>query len=133
MSDRDSVDPLAGWFVANQKMRMDAHARRSRLVGLVMIVASVVLVASVIVTGRASAHDWYPFACCHDRDCREVPAGAIAPVPGGWRVPSGEVVPYGDKRVRITPSESGDTWHWCTQSGRTDTRTLCLFTPAMGS
>lgn len=132
MTDHDTNEYLAAW-INEQTARIDAATRRKRLAALLMLVASVALVASVIVTGRARAHDWYPYACCHDKDCREVPAGAITPVPGGWRVPSGEVVPYGDPRARTTPPEAGETWHWCTQNGGADTRTLCLFTPAMGS
>jgi hypothetical protein len=47
MVDRDSVDPLAGWF-ADQNMRMDAGARRSRLVGLVLMVLSLAIIAAVL-------------------------------------------------------------------------------------
>jgi hypothetical protein len=47
MTERDAGDPLAGWF-ADQACRMDAHARRSRLFGLVLVVLSLAIIAAVL-------------------------------------------------------------------------------------
>lgn len=80
----------------------------------------------------AKAHEaksgWrYPFACCSDRDCREVPVEAVKESKAGYVIKTtGEVISYGDKRIR--PSPDG-VFHWCSISGKSNTKTICLFVP----
>lgn len=80
----------------------------------------------------AGAHEaktgWkYPYACCSDRDCREVADELISPMPEGYRIElNGEQLSYADTRIR--PSPDG-VYHWCSADGRDDTRTICLFVP----
>lgn len=90
--------------------------------------AAALLAASV---GGAQAHDWYPYECCSDQDCRELPAGWPKATATGWQVPSGDVIPWNDTRLRKTPPDQ-DGAHWCTERGAEDGRTLCLFVPPMG-
>ncbi len=79
-----------------------------------------------------SAHEaksgWrYPYACCSDRDCREVKDAAISEIPDGYRIQvTGEVLAYSDKRVRNSPD---GVFHWCSVAGKDDSRTICLFVP----
>lgn len=93
-------------------------------VGIAMFMA----VAWSLSPSPAAAHEaptgWsYPFACCSGFDCR--PA-KVAETPTGFVVPSGEIVPMTDSRVR--PSPDG-LFHWCSVAGADDGRTICLFTP----
>lgn len=78
------------------------------------------------------AHDapsgWsYPFSCCSNQDCRPVAAKAVSERPQGYVINiTGEVVPYADKRVRVSPDGE---FHWCSVAGEEKSRTLCLFVP----
>jgi len=84
---------------------------------------------------ESEAHDaptgWaYSLDCCSGFDCREVPKASVQERPEGYVVPSGEVIPMTDKRVR--PSPDG-LYHWCSVGGRDDGRTICLFAPVGAS
>lgn len=68
----------------------------------------------------------YPFDCCSNTDCRQVPASAVNETPEGYTVPSGELLKRNDRRLK--PSPDG-LYHWCSVSGVDDGRTLCLFVP----
>lgn len=107
--------------------------RLARVLGLWLAAAALaVLPGAVLLARHAGAHDWYPWACCSDFDCREIPDDAVSVTAQGWRVPSGEVIGWGDPRLRVTPAEREGV-HWCTEGGRGDGRTLCLFLPPQGS
>lgn len=68
----------------------------------------------------AAAHSWYDPACCNDNDC--APNDDVEEVKGGFRVPSGEVVPYGDKRIRQSLDKR---FHWC----HVNAYTYCVYIP----
>ena len=78
------------------------------------------------------AHDapsgWsYPYACCSDKDCRQVPASTISERPEGYLIrATGEVVSYSDRRVKTSPD---GVYHRCSVAGKEGTRTICLFVP----
>ena len=80
----------------------------------------------------ARAHDapsgWpYPFECCSGVDCRPIKASQVRAGYDGYLIrSSGEVVVYSDSRVRRSPD---DAFHWCSNGGRDDGRTICLFVP----
>ena len=80
----------------------------------------------------ARAHDapkgWsYPFACCSGYDCREVSSKAIGEGPKGYVIKgTGEVVSYSDARLKNSPDGE---YHWCSEEGADNTRTICLFVP----
>lgn len=92
----------------------------------------ILTVVSLGAAAPAAAHrapsGWsYPYSCCSGIDCREVPAKAISERPEGYVINNtGEVVQYGDKRVKDSPDGE---WHWCSVAGADDTRTICLFVP----
>lgn len=90
----------------------------------------------LLTTVGAAAHDapagWaYYSTCCAGKDCRPVALPqSVRETPGGYQVPSGEVVPYGDVRVR---DSKDDSFHWCTVNGAANTHTICIYVPGRGS
>ena len=79
----------------------------------------------------ASAHDgWYEKRCCHDEHCEPMADGAIRETSKGFKVPSGELVPYADRRVRQSPDMR---YHWCHSRKATNRHgkipTICLYVP----
>jgi hypothetical protein len=106
---------------------------RASLVALAAFAVLYVMVKS------AGAHDWYSWRCCHDRDCRELPDGAVRETAHGYVVtipgrPEPVVIGYGDTRVEVVPVEHDDgrTFHICTVAGEAGTSVLCLYTPGRG-
>jgi hypothetical protein len=98
---------------------------------------AVLLVMGVVL---ARAHDalptatkplgWsYPFSCCSGYDCREILNSKVRETGYGYQVPSGELVPYSDQRIKDSPDGE---FHWCTVAGAEDGRTICLFAPPRG-
>jgi hypothetical protein len=78
----------------------------------------------------AFGHDWYPFACCSDKDCW--PTESVTATASGWIIhTSGEVIPYDDPRVKDTPPEASG-FHVCHIGGDPTARALCLFVPGAG-
>jgi hypothetical protein len=72
----------------------------------------------------------YPFSCCASYDCRQA-TGEVKEAADGYHTPSGEVVPYGDKRVKDSPDGE---FHWCAhQTGLDAGKAICLFVPGRGS
>lgn len=72
----------------------------------------------------------YPYACCSDRDCREIPGWAVREGPEGYTIAAtGELIPYTDRRVKRSPD---GVFHWCSVAGKIDGRTICLFVPHRG-
>ncbi|WP_026619850.1 hypothetical protein M728_004206 (plasmid) [Ensifer sp. WSM1721] len=80
----------------------------------------------------AFAHDapsgWqYPTSCCSNLDCRQVAQTAVSERPQGFIIKAtGEVLPYADRRVRISPDGE---YHWCSAEGKAYGKTICLFVP----
>jgi len=106
------------------------------------LLAFIVFLLMALAMCSARAHDaiptaaqpngWtYPYSCCSGIDCREAKPAEITERPEGFVVGStGEVVPYGDKRVRNSPD---GRFHWCAhQSGVEAGQTICLFVPPRG-
>lgn len=73
----------------------------------------------------------YGWECCSTIDCKDLPKGEIKATPVGWRVEStGEVIPYGDKRIKQSKDER---FHRCARGGDFSLPTsLCLYVPDMG-
>lgn len=72
----------------------------------------------------------YPWNCCSNQDCREA-TGEVLERPEGYVIAgTGEVVPYGDKRVKDSPDGE---YHWCAHKAGIDAgKTICLFVPPKG-
>jgi hypothetical protein len=102
--------------------------------GLVVAAFGAALLALTFWPSPADAHDapagWtYPFACCANYDCREVPADWVEErADGTYRiVATDERIPMTDRRVRNSPD---GRFHWCAhQAGLDAGRTICLFVP----
>jgi hypothetical protein len=75
--------------------------------------------------------------CCHDEHCEPLADGTVRETSKGFKVPSGELLPYADSRLR----QSHDMrFHWChaqkaparahrdVPSGNRDI-TICLYVP----
>src|SRR5688500_9123946 len=44
---------------------------------------------------------WYDFQCCSEKDCRQTVLKEVERRDGGWFVvPTKELIPYSDKRIR---------------------------------
>ena len=60
-------------------------------------------------------------------NCRPIKANQVRAGYDGYLIlSSGEVVVYSDSRVKHSPD--GD-YHWCSNGGRDNGRTICLFVP----
>lgn len=109
-----------------------------------LLLASIVSLSSIALTywtGATWGHDaiptaaqplgWkYPYSCCSDRDCKQA-QGDVKETANGYRiVATGEIVPYGDRRIKDSPD---GMFHVCQQAGDFDKgRILCLFIPPRG-
>ena len=72
----------------------------------------------------------YDYSCCSLADCREVKDSAIKEDSRGFTiVRTGELIPYGDKRIKRSKDEF---FHWCSVAGKEDSRSLCLYVPDRG-
>ncbi len=121
--------------------RMRGHSTFGLALAVGVLIALVAFIIFVM-CGGARAHDalptqskpqgWkYPFSCCADYDCRQTKAGEVKEAPDGYHTPTGEVVPYGDKRIKDSPDGE---FHLCAhQAGLDAGKTICLFAPGRGS
>lgn len=104
-------------------------------------VAAILAAYLFVMLTAAHAHDapasekqplgWtYPWQCCSGLDCKPMNDG-VEETPQGYRIkPTGEVVPYGDKRIKDSPD---GMFHWCAhQAGPDKDHTICLFVPPRG-
>jgi hypothetical protein len=79
----------------------------------------------------ARGHSIYEYDCCSDRDCAPVAEGEILDVAEGYRVRlTGETFGHADPKVRFSPD---GRWHRCSEGGRPQGKTLCLYVPGRGS
>lgn len=98
-------------------------------IGFVLAVALIAAACLSALSRRAAAHEWYPYSCCSDKDCRPVPPGAVRATPAGWLVvATGETIAF--DKARFSPDGQ---FHVCSYGGLPDGKTICLFAPGMGS
>lgn len=96
--------------------------------------ALLMALALVFVPAPVLSHSWYPMSCCSDKDCFEVGPADVTATAEGWRIESsGEVIPFDDPRIRMTPPEGGQVFHVCHIAGDPTARALCLFVPEFGA
>jgi hypothetical protein len=101
----------------------------------------VILLAALCWLTPAQAHSFYPYECCHDRDCWPMGLDADAREPEpvetatGWRLHDGIVIPFSETR----PSPDG-RFHVCRGGGWLEGpviapsgRKPCLWAPAPSS
>lgn len=94
------------------------------------------LVSLALMAAPAPAHEapsgWsYDRACCSDKDCRPVPKARVETREDGYYITwTGEVIPYGDRRLRRSQDEE---YHWCgSTAGESLEPTDCLYVPGAG-
>ncbi len=94
-----------------------------------------VIIAALIAV-PASAHDaptgWrYGIECCSTFDCFQAPVDHVRETTDGYVVdPTGELIPYGDRRIKISQDEF---FHRCSHGGEINAgRTICLYVPNRG-
>jgi len=84
----------------------------------VMLIAGITLLPT-----SAKAHSWYDHDCCSDKDC--APVNEIKEGPGGYTLPNGDLMKYGDGRIRQSVDNQ---FHWC----HNGVITYCLYVPGRG-
>ena len=107
--------------------------------GLFVVIVLAVLALGIVV---AMAHDappsktqplgWqYGWECCSMMDCKPLASNAVAETPQGYTIKlTGEVIPYGDKRLKRSKDEF---YHQCTKGGDPkEKHSICLYTPDRG-
>lgn len=105
------------------------------------ILALVCCLTAMCGGGRVHAHEWYPYDCCHDRDCwpmgldRDAQEPDPRIVPGGYMTHDGKFVP--ENQTRYSPD---GRYHVCRQGGlkagsliTPSGRPFCLFVPRRSS
>jgi hypothetical protein len=109
---------------------VDQSVAASRIAG--MFFGGVAALSLGAASDTALAHDagsgWkYPISCCSGYDCREVSTKLVKEQPEGYVISTtGEVIGYGDKRVKISEDQE---YHWCSIGGTDTGSTICLFVP----
>jgi hypothetical protein len=94
------------------------------------------IIAAACALPPASAHNWYEERCCENEHCEPMADGAVRETSKGYEMPSGELLPYADSRVR----QSHDMrYHWCHARDATANRhreipfgpesAICLYVP----
>jgi hypothetical protein len=93
------------------------------------------LIFLALFASPALAHEaplgWsYPYACCANYDCKQY-TGHVKESREGYVIDqTGEVISYGDKRIKDSPDGE---FHWCAhQTGIDAGKTICLFVPPRG-
>lgn len=73
----------------------------------------------------------YDYSCCSALDCRQVDPAAVSETSKGYVIKlTGELVPYGDKRIKRSKDEF---YHQCTIGGDPKaTHSICLYVPDRG-
>lgn len=93
-----------------------------------------VIVILLLLAKAASGHDWYPPNCCSGHDCRPIGEDIVTITDGGFFVKeSNETIPFNDPRIKKTPPEGGSKYHRCSQGGKPEGETICLYIPNWGS
>jgi hypothetical protein len=105
--------------------------------GALGLLGAILAAACALGAPSASAHSWYEKQCCQDEHCEPMADGAVRETSKGFKLPSGELLPYADSRVR----QSHDMrFHWCHANKSTVSRhrefpsgnpdsTICLYAP----
>lgn len=96
---------------------------------------TVALIAWLFFTLTAKAHEapagWqYDAMCCSSIDCYQAPADDVKETPAGYQLSTGEVIPYGDRRIKRSRDEF---FHECKPGGIKDGKySFCLYVPDRG-
>lgn len=94
-----------------------------------MIKRSLVILALLTSTSPTSAHDWYEFSCCGNRDCKPVPDDTVTETKDGVLIKGFGLVSETDPRLRWSQD---DRDHICSQDissfgAKVTTKLLCVY------
>jgi hypothetical protein len=82
------------------------------------------------------AHSWYPYSCCSDKDCFELPEKAVSVTRTGYLVRlnvDGSPISLHIKQDEAKPSED-EHFHICLVPSETEGLIArCFFAPPMGA
>lgn len=81
---------------------------------------------------KAQPLGWqYDYSCCSAMDCRQIDPVAVSETAQGYTIKlTGEVIPYGDKRIKRSKDEF---FHQCTIGGDPKAKhSICLYAPDKG-
>jgi hypothetical protein len=82
-----------------------------------------------LIAREASAHSFYSYECCSDRDCGPVDDAAVEERPDGYHVRGFvEVVKLGDPRLKWSPDDQD---HVCARTGVAE-RIYCIYRRSKG-
>lgn len=100
----------------------------------------VAALALCLLSGSASAHDWYPYECCHGDDCAKIPVSRVKEKNGGFEV---TVYPHDHKQAKdwdgpvtfhftykMTRGSEDQNYHICILPSKV---ALCFFAPIGGA
>lgn len=90
------------------------------------------MIASTFFVRDAEPHTaptgWsYDASCCSSIDCYQAPSGDVRETKRGYLLSSGELIPYGDRRIRRSRDEF---FHECKPGGDPASKmSFCLYVP----
>lgn len=98
-----------------------------------LLVASLIVLTMLTISGRVMAHSFYDATCCNDRDCAPLAPEQVQVTPQGYVLPNGQTVPFGQERV--SPDKD---YHWCRYPGTQPlvhpyNERVCFYAPSQGS
>lgn len=99
----------------------------TRALGTLLLAALILLLGA---RGFGWAHSWYDTECCSGQDCAPSAATPVEELADGYHL-MGQVVPYGDRRIRVSPDKD---FHICSSAGSRQPGAwiICLYVPGRG-
>lgn len=114
--------------------RLRGHSFLGLVLAIGVLIASIAFILFVM-CGGAGAHEaptgWqYDAACCSGMDCQQAPANDVKETPAGYKLSTGELIPYGDHRIHRSKDEF---FHECKPGGdMSSPHSFCLYVPDRG-
>lgn len=108
-----------------------AHLLTRSAIAGALVFGAAALLLSREARGHESPTGWnFDILCCSNRDCGEVPPEWISEGPDGVTVkPTGEIIPYGDTRIKQSRDERT---YWCRPPDDPNPKTICVYLPPKG-
>jgi hypothetical protein len=96
-----------------------------------VVVLIVVLLGAKWAFGHEAPTGWaYGVECCHSMDCYQAPVGDVKESSAGYALSTGEIIPYGDHRIKRSQDEY---FHECKPLGDPkQMHSICIYVPDRG-
>lgn len=97
----------------------------------IFLVFAILLLGKMVAYAHTAPTGWqYDASCCSGMDCQQAPAGDVKETPEGYRLSTGELIPYNDRRVKLSKDEF---FHECKPAGdMSSPHSFCLYVPDRG-